>query len=89
MLTSDQTTTLRGNVQAGDRIAYYDALADWGYVYGELALGVARHDTTAGRTANDCFVRQANAERPRDFTNDELARLPPADEGRLRSAAGQ
>jgi len=29
------------HVEAGDRIAYYTQLAEWGYRYGNLALGLS------------------------------------------------
>lgn len=44
---------LEGYKNLGDRVAYYEALASWGSGYAELALGVVRNDTLAGRTANN------------------------------------
>ena len=44
------------------RIDYYQFLADRGYAYGMLALGVARNDTVFGRTANNYMKDYAEDE---------------------------
>lgn len=52
-LTQTQLDTLQTFVTAGDRISYWSSLANWGFDYGRLALGVVLGDTINGRTAND------------------------------------
>ena len=37
-LSTEQLNVLRDHSDAGDRISYYTALADFGYSYGRLAL---------------------------------------------------
>ncbi len=39
-LTKERLEILQEHVNAGDRIAYYTQLGQWGYKYGELAVGV-------------------------------------------------
>ncbi|MGL4309316.1 MAG: hypothetical protein ACRCSU_02430 [Paracoccaceae bacterium] len=48
ILTTEQKDILRAHVDAGDRIAYYTALASFGEVYGALALGVVLNNTQTG-----------------------------------------
>jgi hypothetical protein len=47
-LTSEQLRSLNFHALAGDRIAYYDALASFHIGYGDLALGVVEHDRFSG-----------------------------------------
>lgn len=51
-LTSARISILRDHVNAGDRIAYYEQLAEWGYRYGALAVGVVTQETFSGKVAN-------------------------------------
>lgn len=62
MLTTAQLNTLSQHSEAGDRIAYYEALSSFGVAYGELALGVVRNDTVSGASANQFFLNRASAE---------------------------
>ncbi|KAG1651776.1 hypothetical protein GQR58_026807 [Nymphon striatum] len=62
------------HVNAGDRIAYYSQLAEWGYKYAELALEVVNADTLSGRTANHYFLDQASDEGA-TITNNDLAQI--------------
>ncbi|WP_299960881.1 hypothetical protein [uncultured Roseobacter sp.] len=39
-LTSQQLDILNQHAEAGDRVAYYEALDSFGDIYGRLALGV-------------------------------------------------
>jgi Ca2+-binding RTX toxin-like protein len=57
-LTSQQLSILQAHVAAGDRIAYYTQLADWGDRYAALCLGVVNNDTWAGATANIYFLQE-------------------------------
>ncbi len=57
-LNSQQMATLKYHSDAGDRIAYYSALAAFGVEYGRLALGVVLNSTTSGAAANAFFWRQ-------------------------------
>lgn len=59
-LTTDRISLLQTHINAGDRIAYYEQLSEWGYAYAELALGVVNADTVAGRTANAFFLDRAS-----------------------------
>ncbi len=58
-LAADDFAVLEAHVAAGDRVAYYTQLAQWGYDYGRLALGVVNNDTLAGATANIFFLDAA------------------------------
>ncbi len=60
---------LQAHADAGDRIAYYSQLSDWGYNYGELALGVVTNDSLSGATANIFFLQNAG----RAVSHNELA----------------
>lgn len=62
------------HVNAGDRVAYYSQLADWGYEYGSLALGVVNNDTLAGRIANEYFTRVSERENA-NLNADELVQI--------------
>ena len=62
---------LQGHRDAGDRIAYYSQLTEWGYRYGELALGVVLNNSFPGRSANEFFVNNSN----RVLSPNELAAL--------------
>ena len=53
---------LQSHVSAGDRIAYYSQLEDWGYDYGGLALGVVNNDSISGIAANVYFLLNAAEE---------------------------
>jgi len=55
MLSATQMSILRYHADAGDRIAYNTALADFGVVYGQLALGVVLNNTISGISANSFF----------------------------------
>jgi len=57
-LSSDQLAILQNHVNAGDRIAYYTQLAEWGDKYASLCLGVVNNDTWAGATANIFFLQE-------------------------------
>jgi hypothetical protein len=59
MLSAAQMSVLRYHADAGDRIAYYTALADFGVAYGQLALGVVLNNTLSGISANSFFWSQA------------------------------
>ena len=61
-LTSEQLEILNFHAQAGDRIAYYDALASFGVAYGTLALGVVENNTMSGATASSYFLGIASLE---------------------------
>lgn len=43
ILSGEQLAKLEEAVNAGDRIAYYSLLADYGHVYGKLALAVVNN----------------------------------------------
>ena len=43
-----EIAVLQKHVDASDRVAYYEQLAEWGYAYAELALSVVNNDYTAG-----------------------------------------
>lgn len=60
VLTQARIDELQGYITAGNREAYYEALASWGSGYAELALGVVRNDTLAGRTANNYMAAYAD-----------------------------
>ena len=71
-LGATQFAILQAHADAGDRIAYYTQLQDWGYNYGGLALSVVTNDITqslSGATANIFFLQ--NAGKP--VSHDELA----------------
>jgi hypothetical protein len=51
LLSSVELGILEQHSVRGDRIAYYMELADWGYRYPQLALGVVNNDTAAGAGA--------------------------------------
>ncbi|HFB54385.1 MAG TPA: hypothetical protein ENJ46_00555 [Hellea balneolensis] len=72
-LTQDDIDLLATHVAAGDRIAYYTQLAEWGYRYAALALGVVSNDTFAGRVANEYFQHQSHEEG--QFLNDDQIAL--------------
>jgi hypothetical protein len=58
-LNIEMRNILGEHVAAGDRIAYYTQLSDWGYRYADLALSVVQSDTLGGRTANAYFLSEA------------------------------
>ncbi len=62
MLSSTQLSVLRFHANAGDRVAYYTALADFGVAYGSLALGVVLNTQLAGSAANTFFLGKAGEE---------------------------
>lgn len=61
-LTSQQLDILNQHAEAGDRVAYYEALDSFGDIYGRLALGVVLNDTVAGSSANRYFLNIADEE---------------------------
>ena len=61
-LSAQQMAILQYHAEAGDRIAYYAALANFGVKYGEVALGVVLNNTISGASANNFFAAQATAE---------------------------
>jgi hypothetical protein len=73
-LTQQQLNILEQHVQAGDRIAYWETLSSYGSQYAELALGVVRHDTSSGATANRYFINEAGEEGV-TISNEMLARV--------------
>lgn len=68
MLSAAQMSVLRYHAEAGDRIAYYTALADFGDEYGQLALEVVLNNTVSGASANSFFRDQTGG-----VTNGTLA----------------
>ncbi|MES2143931.1 MAG: calcium-binding protein [Pseudomonadota bacterium] len=74
MLSTAQMSTLRFHAEAGDRIAYYSALADYGVQYGQLALGVVLNTTWVGAAANFYFLGRADDE-GQSVSADELAEV--------------
>ncbi|MBW6426133.1 hypothetical protein KX729_32775 [Rhizobium sp. XQZ8] len=74
MLTDSDFARLQEHADAGDRIAYYEQLAAWGYRYPELALGVVNNDTTAGSIANIFFLKSAALEQV-DIDSSTLATI--------------
>ena len=74
MLSSSQLSVLRYHSDAGDRIAYYTALADFGIEYGRLALEVVLNATVSGISANSYFLDQAGEE-GQAVTNNTLAKI--------------
>lgn len=74
MLSSSQLSILRYHSDAGDRIAYYTALADFGIEYGRLALEVVLNATVSGVSANSYFLDQAGEE-GQAVTNNTLATI--------------
>ena len=73
-LSQQQIDKLNEHVTAGDRIGYYSQLAEHGYAYAALALGVVRADTLSGRTAN-AFLEDQAAEQGVTLSNGDLALL--------------
>ena len=67
MLSSAQLSILRYHSDAGDRLAYYTALAGFGVEYGRLALEVVLNNTVAGASANSFFRFQADEEGDTDY----------------------
>lgn len=61
-LTQSQLAVLDAHARAGDRIAYYHSLAEFGDEYGALALGVVLNDTISGASANAYFLSTALVE---------------------------
>lgn len=59
MLSGTQLSVLRYHADAGDRIAYYTALANFGVEYGSLALGVVLNTQLSGSAANTFFLGEA------------------------------
>ncbi|MGS4883480.1 putative Ig domain-containing protein [Roseibium sp. MB-4] len=57
-LGAEELSILSEHVEAGDRIAYYGKLEEWGYRYGALAGSVVANDSLAGATANIYFVQE-------------------------------
>lgn len=74
-LTATQNAILGQHSNAGDRIAYYTQLAEWGYSYPGLALGVVNNDTSAGATANFFFLNYASAHQGINVSNATLAEV--------------
>lgn len=74
MLSSSQLSVLRYHSDAGDRIAYYTTLADFGIDYGRLALEVVLNNTVSGVSANSYFLDQAGEE-GQAVTNNTLAAI--------------
>lgn len=70
MLSSSQLSVLRYHSNAGDRIAYYMALADFGDEYGRLALDVVLNNYLSGAAANTFFLDQSGG-----VDNDTLATI--------------
>ena len=68
---------LEQHVNAGDRIAYYTQLNDWGYRYGGLALQVVLNDGLSGRVANEFFDINAR-EQGRTVTSQQLGEVSDA-----------
>lgn len=73
-LSSEQLVTLQAAVNAGDRIEYYSLLADYGDIYGKLALAVVNNDRGSGATASYFITTQAQIE-GHPLTNDALANV--------------
>jgi len=73
-LSGEQLAKLKEAVDARDRIAYYSLLADFGDVYGELALAVVNNDRGGGATANYFITTQAQIE-GNPLSSDELATI--------------
>ncbi|WP_208353108.1 calcium-binding protein [Pseudaestuariivita rosea] len=71
-LTQDQLAILNFHAQAGDRIAYYEALERFGDAYGELALGVVLNNTLAGQAANN-FLENTAEDEVGSISNNQLA----------------
>ena len=72
ILTQARIDILEQHVNAGDRIAYYTQLSEWGYRYADLALQVVLNDGLAGRVANEFF--EINSEEQGQFlTANQLA----------------
>lgn len=61
MLTTAQLNILAQHSEAGDRIAYYEALSSFGIAYRALALGVVLNDTVSGASANQFSLHRAGA----------------------------
>lgn len=61
-LSASQLSILGQHAAAGDRVAYYTALSEFGLTYGDLALGVVLNDTTSGASANAYFLQTASDE---------------------------
>ena len=55
MLSSQDLEFLAIHSAAGDRVAYYSLLAERGFAYGELALGVVTNNALPGSVANEFF----------------------------------
>jgi len=68
-LTATEFAILQQHVDASDRVAYYEQLSEWGYIYADLALGVVNNDTTAGKAANIFLTATGN------LTDDKLAQI--------------
>lgn len=73
-LSQEQLSELGEHVAAGDRIAYYSQLAEWGDRYAALALGVVLADTLSGRTAN-AFLQEQAADEGVELDNNQLGRI--------------
>lgn len=69
-LTSSRIAILRDHVTAGDRIAYYEQLGEWGFRYGALAVGVVTQETFSGEVANIFNEAVANRSGILLFPND-------------------
>ena len=60
-LTDADFALLQTYIDTSDRVGYYTVLAEWGYGYPALALGVVNNDTLAGATANEFFTYEGCA----------------------------
>lgn len=74
-LGSEDFDILQEHVDAGDRIAYYAQLDEWGYRYGALAGSVVTNDSLPGATANIYFAQEYLEDTGSSFDFDDLASL--------------
>ena len=70
-LSSEDKTRLANYAEVGDRVGYYQLLAESGDAYANLALGVVNADTLAGAAANLFLVGNCGME----ISSNELASL--------------
>ena len=70
-LSSEEKVRLANYTEVGDRVGYYQLLADSGDAYANLALGVVNADTLAGAAANLFLVGNCGME----ISSNELASL--------------
>lgn len=73
-LSGEQLAKLEKAVTAGDRIAYYSLLAEFGDIYGKLALAVVNNDSGGGASANYFITAQAQLD-GNPLTSGELATI--------------